>query len=116
MTAEVLLQHLRELGVIVELSSDARGLVVDAPAGVMMRELADCVRKCREVLIELVYVTEERAAIMNESTEWIEGKRAPKARDDAAADERLAQYLKREDKRKVVGGVPMWEPQHLANF
>lgn len=112
MTPEILLFHLYELGVTVELSPDARSLVLDAPAGVMTRELTDWIRQFKPELVQLVYEEKEREAI-----QW-EGSRlntTPRVRD-READKRLAKYLQPEDTRVVVGGVPQWEPQHAANF
>lgn len=63
MTAEILLYHLRELGVVVTLGDGARTLELEAPCGVLTGELAALLREHRDELIELVYAEAERAAI-----------------------------------------------------
>jgi methylase of polypeptide subunit release factors len=63
MTAEILLYHLRELGVVVALGEGCRTLELEAPKGVLTAELTELLRERRDDLIELIYVEEERAAI-----------------------------------------------------
>jgi len=69
MTAEILLYHLRELGVALALGDGCRTLELEAPKGVLTAELTELLRERRDDLIELVYVEEERAAI-----EWFDGR------------------------------------------
>jgi len=63
MTAEILLYHLRELGVAVALGEGCRTLELEAPKGVLTPVLTELLREHRDELIEAVYVEEERAAI-----------------------------------------------------
>lgn len=114
MMAEILLHHLYELGITVELSSDVRSLVLDAPAGVMTRELTDLIREFKPEIVELVFIEREREAI-----EW-EGCRDVHGRYIKSEDLR-ARNLRRDDDRdeygrEVLDNVPLWTPQHAANF
>jgi hypothetical protein len=68
-TAEILLYHLRELGVAMALGDGCRTLELEAPRGVLTAELTELLREHRGDLIELVYAEEERAAI-----EWFDGR------------------------------------------
>ena len=63
MNAEILFHHLMRLGITLELSTNARGLEIDAPQGVMTPELAELIREHKSDLIELVYDREEADAI-----------------------------------------------------
>jgi hypothetical protein len=69
MTAEILLFHLRALGVALALGDGCRTLELEAPRGVLTAELTELMREHRDGLIELVYAAEERAAI-----EWFDGR------------------------------------------
>ena len=69
MTADVLLYHLRELGVRLALGAGCRTLELEAPRGVLTPELTELLREHRDDLIELLYMEEERAAI-----EWFDGR------------------------------------------
>jgi hypothetical protein len=69
MTAEILLYHLRELGVALALGDGCRTLELEAPKGILTAELTELLREHRDDLIELIYVEEERAAI-----EWFDGR------------------------------------------
>ncbi|HEX8096959.1 MAG TPA: hypothetical protein VF507_02940, partial [Pyrinomonadaceae bacterium] len=63
MTPEILLYHLRELGVGVALGEQSSELRLDAPAGALSPELVELVKSRKPEIIELVYDEEERAAI-----------------------------------------------------
>ncbi len=69
MNPEILLYHLRELGVVMALGDGCRTLELDAPKGVLTAELTELMREHRDDLIELVYMEAERAAI-----EWFDGR------------------------------------------
>ncbi len=69
MTAEILLYHLRELGVALALGDGCRTLELEAARGVLTAELTELLREHRDDLIELLYMEEERAAI-----EWFDGR------------------------------------------
>ncbi len=69
MNAEILLYHLMQLGVVFQLSVDARGLEIDAPPGVLTPELTELLRKFKGDLVDLVYSYEEAEAIAIEGCE-----------------------------------------------
>lgn len=62
MNAEVLLYHLKELGVAVALGEGARTLELEAPKGMLTPELTELLREHKGNLIQLLYEQEERAA------------------------------------------------------
>lgn len=114
MNAETLFYHLRELGVTVALSPDVLGLILDAPTGVMTRELTDLLREHKPELVELAYVECEREAIQWEGSHL---NTTPKFRDDETADKRLKRYLGAGvERRDVIGGVPQGGQEYAGNF
>lgn len=66
MTPEILLYHLRELGVSVTLTEDVRSLELEAAEGVLTLELMEIVKSFRDDLVEMVYLEEEQTAIQEE--------------------------------------------------
>ncbi len=72
MTPELLLYHLAEIGVLVDISADLQRLELDAPPGSLTPELTDLLRERKTELLQLVYEQKEREAI-----EW-EGERSGK--------------------------------------
>jgi hypothetical protein len=63
MTPEVLFYHLKELGVAVGLTNDARNLSLDAPEGALTSEIVDLIREHKSDLIETIYSLDEAEAI-----------------------------------------------------
>lgn len=66
MTPDILLNHLRELGVVVKLGENARSLELDACDGVLTVDLIELVKSFKDDLVEMVYLEEEQAAIQEE--------------------------------------------------
>ncbi len=69
MTAEILLYHLKELGIVVTLSNDVRGLEIEAPRRVLTPELTELMREFKGDLVDLVYSYDEAEAIAIEGCE-----------------------------------------------
>jgi hypothetical protein len=65
--------HLKELGVMVRLTADARNLELDAPEGVLTPELVGFVRDHKSDLVESVYLMDEAEAIAWEGCQFSEG-------------------------------------------
>ncbi len=114
MNADVLLYHLSQLGVVVDLSPDLVSLVLDAPAGVMTRELTDLLREHKDELVDLVYEAKEREAIEWEGCRDVHGRYI---KSELAHSRTLQRDDDRDEYgREIVGSVPLWEPPHAANF
>jgi hypothetical protein len=63
---DALSYHLKELGVMVCLTPDARNLELDAPEGVLTPELVGFVREHKSELVESLYLSDEAEAIQAE--------------------------------------------------
>lgn len=66
MNPEILLYHLRELGISVLLADNGRSLDLEAPKGVLTSELTELIREHKDDLMEMVYAEAEREAIETE--------------------------------------------------
>lgn len=63
MTSDILLYHMKELGVVVQLSADARGLELESPRDVLTPELIELLREHKGDLVESIYLLDEADAI-----------------------------------------------------
>jgi hypothetical protein len=63
MTPEILFYHLKELGVTVSLTNDARNLSLDAPEGALTPEIVDLIREHKSGMVEMIYSLDEAEAI-----------------------------------------------------
>ncbi len=63
MSADAVFYHMKELGVTVKLTDDARNLALDAPEGVLTPEIVDLVREHKSDLVEMIYLLDEAEAI-----------------------------------------------------
>jgi hypothetical protein len=71
--ADALSYHLKELGVMVQLTADARNLELDAPEGMLTPELVGLVREHKSDLVESLYLLDEAEAIAWEGCQLSEG-------------------------------------------